>query len=144
MAVSAFAPAVAMEIEQLPAMTVPMHEFPRLSLTLTFPVIVPRPGVAGVMLILAGAIDFFDGIRAIGANTTSFDTIFWDNNLEAWGWFYLIVGIVLIATGYFVFQRASWAVTVGIIAATVSAVATILVDARNLNTANVRSSYRVQ
>jgi hypothetical protein len=77
---------------------------------------------AGVMLILAGAIDFFDGIRAIGANTTTFDTIFWDNNLEAWGWFYLIVGIVLIATGYFVFQRAPWAVTVGIIAATVSAV----------------------
>jgi hypothetical protein len=77
---------------------------------------------AGVMLILAGAIDFFDGIRAIGANSTTFDTIFWDNNLEAWGWFYLIVGLILIVTGYFVFQRAPWAVTVGIIAATVSAV----------------------
>jgi cytochrome b subunit of formate dehydrogenase len=77
---------------------------------------------AGIMLILAGAIDFFDGIRAIGANTASFDTIFWDNNLEAWGWFYLIVGIILIVTGFFVFQRAPWAVTVGIIAATVSAV----------------------
>ena len=77
---------------------------------------------AGVMLILAGAIDFFDGIRAIGAHSTTFDTIFWDNNLDAWGWLYVVVGIILIVTGFFVFQRAPWAVTVGIIAATVSAV----------------------
>ena len=77
---------------------------------------------AGVMLILAGAIDFFDGIRALGARDTTFDTIFWDNNLDAWGTFYVIVGLILIATGFFVFQRAPWAVTVGIVAATIGAI----------------------
>jgi hypothetical protein len=77
---------------------------------------------AGIMLILAGAIDFFDGIRAIGARDTTFDTIFWDNNLNAWGWFFLIVGIILIVTGFFIFQRAPWAVLVGIFAATIGAI----------------------
>jgi len=77
---------------------------------------------AGVMLIVGGAIDFFDGIRAIGAQSTRFDTIFWDNNLDAWGWFYVVVGIILIVTGFFVLQRAPWAVMVGIFAATIGAV----------------------
>jgi hypothetical protein len=78
---------------------------------------------AGIMLIVAGAIDFFNGIWALGASDTSFDTIFWDGNLDAWGVFYLILGLVLIFAGFGIFQRATWAVAVGII---VSAVAAIL------------------
>jgi hypothetical protein len=79
-------------------------------------------GFAGIMLILAGAMDVVDGIWAIGAQDTAFDTIIWDGNLDAWGWFYLILGIALIAVGFGVFQRAQWAVWGGIAAASVGAV----------------------
>ena len=63
---------------------------------------------AGILLVLAGALDIVNGIRAIGAQDTAFDAIFWDNNIEAWGWFYLILGIVLVVTGISVFNRARW------------------------------------
>ena len=36
------------------------------------------------------------------------------DNLEAWGWLYLIVGVVLVVIGVFIFRRASWAVLAGI------------------------------
>ena len=78
---------------------------------------------AGILLILAGLFDIVNGIRAIGAQDTAFDTIFWDNNLEAWGWFYLIVGVVLLVAGISIFNRAPWAVlVVGIAVAVVAAV----------------------
>jgi hypothetical protein len=79
-------------------------------------------GFAGIMLILAGALDIVDGIWALGAQDTRFDAIFWDNNIEAWGWFYLILGIVLVFAGFAVFQRAQWAVWTGIIVAGIGAV----------------------
>jgi hypothetical protein len=77
---------------------------------------------SGIMLILAGLLDIVNGIRAINAQDTAFDAIFWDNNIEAWGWFYLIVGIVLLVVGIAVFNRAPWAVLVGIAAGVTAAV----------------------
>jgi hypothetical protein len=77
---------------------------------------------SGVMLILVGLLDIVNGIRAIGAQDTTFDAIFWDNNIEAWGWFYLIVGIILLAAGIAIFNRAQWAVIVGIAAGVIAAV----------------------
>jgi hypothetical protein len=77
---------------------------------------------SGVMLVLAGLLDIVNGIRAIGAQDTAFDAIWWDNNLEAWGWFYLILGIILVAAGIAIFNRASWAVVVGIAVAAAAAV----------------------
>jgi hypothetical protein len=69
---------------------------------------------AGLMLILAGALDLWDAIWAFSAEDATFDAVFYDNNLGAWGWFYLCLGILLIATGLAVFSRRSWAVLVGI------------------------------
>ncbi len=77
---------------------------------------------AGIMLILVGLFDVVNGIRAIGAQDTAFDAIFWDNNIEAWGWFYLIVGIAFVAAGIAIFGRAKWAMLVGIAAAIIGAV----------------------
>ena len=77
---------------------------------------------SGIMLILVGLCDVVNGIRAIGAQDTAFDAIFWDNNLEAWGWFYLIIGLVLLAAGIAIFGRARWAMLVGIGAAVAGAV----------------------
>jgi hypothetical protein len=83
---------------------------------------------SGTMLILAGLIDIFDGIWALSAPdvvSDTFDaqggTFIWDN-LDAWGVIYLLVGIGLVATGYFIYQREPWAVTVGIVAAGVGLV----------------------
>jgi hypothetical protein len=79
---------------------------------------------AGIMLILAGAIDFFNGIWAVGASNATddaFDAWAWDN-LTAWGVIYILLGIALIVTGFFIFQRAPWAVMVGIVAGTVGAI----------------------
>jgi hypothetical protein len=77
---------------------------------------------SGIMLILVGLIDIVNGIRAIGAQDTTFDTIFWDDNIEAWGWFYLILGIILLVAGWAIFYRARWAVMVGIAAGVIAAV----------------------
>jgi hypothetical protein len=66
------------------------------------------------MLILAGALDVLNGLWALGTSDTQIDALFYDNNLDAWGWFYLIVGIVIVLAGFAVFARAGWAVTVGI------------------------------
>jgi len=74
------------------------------------------------MLLLVGLFDVVNGIRAIGAQDTAFDTIFWDNNIEAWGWFYLIVGVVFVVAGIAIFGRSQWAMLVGIAAAIVGAV----------------------
>ena len=77
---------------------------------------------AGVMMILAGMLDVVNGLWAIDHQDTAVDGLFFKDNLEAWGWFYLIVGIVLIVAGFMVFQRAPWAVTVGVIVAMLGAI----------------------
>ena len=64
---------------------------------------------SGILLILVGLFDVVNGIRAIGAQDTAFDAIFWDNNIEAWGWFYLVLGVVLLVAGIAIFGRARWA-----------------------------------
>jgi hypothetical protein len=81
---------------------------------------------AGIMLILAGLLDIVNGLWALGAEDTRIDAVFFDNDLDAWGWFYLILGIVLVVTGFGVFNRADWAVTIGIAFAVIAAVLNML------------------
>ena len=88
---------------------------------------VPRRGrgwitFAGLMLIVAGTMDFLNGLYALDAQDTAFDALFWGNNLEAWGWFYIVVGVILVAAGIGVFMRAPWAVVTGIFAGCIGAV----------------------
>ncbi len=77
---------------------------------------------AGIMIILSGLIDIFNAIWAFDASNTALDAWLWDNNLDAWGVIYLIAGILLVATGYFILQRAPWAVAVGIVVASIGVV----------------------
>jgi uncharacterized membrane protein len=79
-------------------------------------------GFAGVMLILAGLLDIVNGLWALDHKESPADLLLYSENLEAWGWFYLVVGIVLVVTGFFVFQRAPWAITVGVVVAILGAV----------------------
>jgi len=77
---------------------------------------------SGIVLIIAGMINVIDGLWAIRTQDTRVDSLFFNNNLDAWGWFYLILGIVLVVAGFAVFGGAPWAAMVGIVFATVAAV----------------------
>ena len=80
---------------------------------------------AGLMLIVAGTIDILNAFWALGAQDSTIDSLFFDDNIEAWGWFYLVVGAVLVVAGFAVFGRATWAAVVGIAAGCIGAVLNI-------------------
>jgi hypothetical protein len=80
---------------------------------------------AALMLIVSGTLDVMNGLWALDTSNTVVDTVFWNNNLEAWGWFYIGVGILLFAAGIGVFSRSRWAVIVGIVAGCLGAVVNI-------------------
>jgi hypothetical protein len=80
---------------------------------------------AALMLIVAGTMDILNGWWAVGAQDSAIDAVFWDNNIEAWGWFYIVLGAFLVVTGIAIFRRAAWAAMVGIFAGCVGAVLNI-------------------
>ena len=79
---------------------------------------------AAVLLIMIGIFQAIAGLVAI------FDDSFYvvtpnytfDLDVTAWGWIHLIVGILLIVVGYFLFARAAWAAGVALGLAVLSAV----------------------
>ena len=78
-----------------------------------------RPGrgwnaYAAILLIFAGAMQVMNGLWALDRQDTAVDTVFWSDNLQAWGWLYLLAGIVLVVIGIFIFRRAAWAALAGI------------------------------
>jgi uncharacterized membrane protein len=83
---------------------------------------------SGVMLILAGLLNVVDGLWAIDHRNSAVigdeteELLFYSDSLEAWGWFYLTVGVILILAGAYVFSRAQWARWIGVFAASVSLV----------------------
>jgi hypothetical protein len=78
--------------------------------------------LAGILLFLVGAFNIIDGISAISdAKVMSNHVLF--SNLHAWGWFFLIVGIVQIVAGWAVMKGAGWAAILGVGTAFVNAVA---------------------
>ena len=82
---------------------------------------------AGIVLILAGANMFINGLWALHASSQQVkaigDTlIFASDNLDTWGWIYVIVGAVVIVAGAMVFFRAAFGQWVGIFAAVVQAI----------------------
>jgi len=73
------------------------------------------------MLMTAGLIDVFNAIWAFRHDDLPLAAAIWDD-LTAWGVIYLLIGIGLIVTGYFIWQREPWAIMVGIVVATIGAV----------------------
>lgn len=80
---------------------------------------------AGLILIIAGVMQILNGLWALDAQDTAIDAVFWNDNLEAWGWLYLIVGIVVAVTGFFILRRAYWATTAGIAIGCIGAIINI-------------------
>ena len=77
---------------------------------------------AALLLIFAGVMQILNGLWALDRQDTAIDSLFWGNNLDAWGWIYLIAGIVLVVIGAFIFRRATWATLAGIAAAFLGAI----------------------
>ncbi len=86
---------------------------------------------SAIILVFAGIMRIFDSIWAFraksafggdigGGDDLPFATL--GSELKAYGVYWLIVGILLIAAGYGVLKRAQWARWFGIIAASVSAI----------------------
>jgi hypothetical protein len=79
-------------------------------------------GFAGIMLILVGFFNIIDGIAAIGnANYLVNQLLF--ANMDAWGWFFLIWGILQVFAGFAIMNGATWGAIVGVVTAFVNAIA---------------------
>jgi hypothetical protein len=86
-----------------------------------------RPGrgwnaYAAILLIFAGVMQISNGLWALDRQDTAVDSLFWGDNLEAWGWLYLVAGVALVVIGVFIFRRAAWATVAGIAAGFLGAI----------------------
>ena len=79
-------------------------------------------GFAGIMLILVGFFNIIDGISAI-ANADYLVNQLLFANLDAWGWFFLIWGILQVFAGFAIMNGSTWGAIVGIVTAFVNAIA---------------------
>jgi hypothetical protein len=73
--------------------------------------------IIGVFQIIAGLVAVFDDdFYVVTANYT------FDLDASAWGWVHLLLGILLLATGWGLFSRAAWAGVTAIMLASLSAI----------------------
>ena len=79
---------------------------------------------AAVILVLAGIMRLFDSIWAFRAkgslDTSNSAHATLGSSVRAYGWWWLIIGILLILAGFAVLQRSQLARWIGIVAATIS------------------------
>ncbi len=61
---------------------------------------------SGVMLIIVGLLDVVDGLWALDRADTKINGLLYADKLGGWGWFYLILGIILVLAGIGVFYRS--------------------------------------
>ena len=71
---------------------------------------------------LRGRCSSWTGCVEIRTQDTAVDALFWNNNLEAWGWFILLVGIGLFVPASLIFRRTPWAYVTGIVVSCIGAI----------------------
>jgi hypothetical protein len=81
---------------------------------------------AGIMLMITGLVDVVHGLWALDRADLKSNALLYADKLGGWGWFYLILGIVLVLAGIGVFYRAQWARWTGIIVASIAIVGNAL------------------
>jgi hypothetical protein len=80
---------------------------------------------AGVMMIVVGCFQIIAGLVAI------FDDSFYvvtqnytfDLDTTAWGWIHLLLGILILVSGFYLFAGRTWAAATAVVLAVISAVA---------------------
>jgi hypothetical protein len=80
---------------------------------------------AASLLVIAGIFKILDAIWAFkydDERSEQVETIVFDRDLAAWGWVWLILGIVLIAAGFAVVKGEQWARWFGVVAVAVAAI----------------------
>jgi hypothetical protein len=80
--------------------------------------------LAGILLFLVGFFNIIDGISAISDAKVMSDNVLFAN-LHAWGWFFLIIGVIQVLAGWAVMKGAIWAAIVGMVTAFVNAISQI-------------------
>jgi hypothetical protein len=83
---------------------------------------------AALMLMFAGAWKILDAFWAFKYDDEVGDqlqSILFEGDLSAYGWIWLLIGIVLLVAGFAVLREAEWARWVGIVAASVHALAAL-------------------
>jgi uncharacterized membrane protein len=81
---------------------------------------------AGVMIMIVGVINAFDGLvaitqtRYIERNMLGGNELPITNNVKNWGWAELIIGVVMILAAFGIFSGANWARIVGIVLASIN------------------------
>ena len=71
---------------------------------------------AGIMLMLVGFFNIIDGIAAISDSKYLVNQLLFAN-LHAWGWFFLIWGVLQVFAGFAVLGGATWGAIVGVASA---------------------------
>lgn len=85
---------------------------------------------AGILLIIEGAFDILFGFIALLAPDSAYfrgaNGALVAYDVQAWGWWMLVIGVIVLLTGAFLFRGALWARLLAIIVAGVNAVTNLL------------------
>jgi len=81
----------------------------------------------GILLMVVGFFNIIDGLVAITRSNQVEAQITQElpltSNVKTWGWIVLILGIILILAGFGLLAGSTWARVIGILAASVNAIA---------------------
>jgi hypothetical protein len=79
---------------------------------------------AGMMLLIAGVLNFIGGISAIGdANFYAADAHYQFADLNTWGWVLLILGVMQVFAGVSIWNGGAYGRFIGLISASLNAMA---------------------
>ena len=80
---------------------------------------------AAFMMILVGSFHIIAGIAGIIEDQfyVTTENYFLEFDATTWGWIHLVAGVIVLLAGIALFSGAVWARTVGVILATISAIA---------------------
>ncbi len=85
---------------------------------------------AGVTVLIVGAYNALSGIAALTDDDTvaaQVNEVLYGIDLTAWGWFWLIVGLLQLVTGVLILGRNMWGLWLGVAGASLSAMMTVFV-----------------
>ena len=79
---------------------------------------------AGIMVIVSGFLNLFDGLVAITQTRYIERRIGGElpitNDVKTWGWVALIIGVIMLLAGFGILSGANWARAIGIVVASVN------------------------
>jgi hypothetical protein len=85
---------------------------------------------AGIAALMAGAYNTLSGIGAVADDDTleaRAQEVLYGIDLTAWGWFWLLVGLVQLVSGVLILGRNPWGLWLGVAIACISAFFTVFV-----------------